>query len=207
MIQYQGVISSETKVEIFNFNTVNTTGNKYFASEIDLVVTSPPYGDSGTTVAYAQFSWLSNVWLGLDSKAPGALDRELMGGRKHIIEEFGFKPMDSALELISSVDVKRASEVMHFYHEYLLSMKNIATRIKSGGYVCFVVGNRTVKGTQLPTDQFTAWAFEQEGFDYVKTYVRDIPNKRMPSKNSPTNKSGVTNSTMVHEYIVVCRKN
>ena len=207
LIQYQDVISSETKVEIFNFNTVNTTGNKYFASEIDLVVTSPPYGDSGTTVAYAQFSWLSNVWLGLDSKAPGALDRELMGGRNHIVEEFGFKPMDSALELISSVDVKRASEVMHFYHEYLLSMKNIATRIKSGGYVCFVVGNRTVKGTQLPTDQFTAWAFEQEGFDYVKTYVRDIPNKRMPSKNSPTNKSGVTNSTMVHEYIVVCRKN
>ena len=102
---------------------------------------------------------------------------------------------------------KRASEVMHFYHEYLLSMRNIAPRIKSGGHVCFVVGNRTVKGTQLPTDQFTAWAFEQEGFEYLKTYVRDIPNKRMPSRNSPTNKTGVTNSTMVHEYIVVCRKN
>jgi site-specific DNA-methyltransferase (cytosine-N4-specific) len=204
--QYQNVISSETKVNIFDFNTVNSTGEEYFESDIDIVVTSPPYGDSGTTVAYAQFSWLSNVWLGLDDKAPGALDRELMGGRKHGVEKFGFKPMDLALEQISSVDEKRASEVMHFYHEYLLSMKNIAPRIKRGGHVCFVVGNRTVKGTQLPTDQFTAWAFEQEGFEYLKTYVRDIPNKRMPSRNSPTNKTGVTNSTMVHEYIVVCRK-
>ena len=205
--QYQEVISTDTVVQIFDFNTVYTTGEEYFDSDIDIVVTSPPYGDSGTTVAYAQFSWLSNVWLGLDDKAPGALDRELMGGRKHGVEKFGFKPMDLTLENISSVDEKRASEVMHFYHEYLLSMRSIASRIKSGGYVCFVVGNRTVKGNRLPTDQFTAWAFVQAGFEHVKTYLRDIPNKRMPSRNSPTNKSGVTNSTMVHEYIVVCRKN
>jgi site-specific DNA-methyltransferase (cytosine-N4-specific) len=204
--QYQEVISSDSKVDIFDFNTVNSTCEEYFDSEIDIVVTSPPYGDSGTTVAYAQFSWLSNVWLRLDDKAPSALDRELMGGRKHSVEEFGFKPMDLALEQISSIDEKRASEVMHFYHEYLLSMRNIAPRIKSGGYICYVVGNRTVKGTQLPTDQFTAWAFVQEGFEYIETYLRDIPNKRMPSRNSPTNQSGVTNSTMVHEYIVVCRK-
>ncbi|MCD6326746.1 hypothetical protein J7M28_04225 [bacterium] len=32
---------------------------------VDLVVTSPPYGDSKTTVAYGQFSRLSLRWLGL----------------------------------------------------------------------------------------------------------------------------------------------
>jgi len=63
-----------------------------------------------------------------------------------------------------------------------------------------------VKGTQLPTDQFTAWAFEKEGFEYLETYVREIPNKRMPSRNSPSNISGKTSSTMVHEFIVVCKK-
>ena len=104
--QYQDVISSESKVDIFDFNTVNSTGEDYFESDIDIVVTSPPYGDSGTTVAYAQFSWLSNVWLGLDDKAPGALDRELMGGRKQSVEKFGFKPMDLALEQIYSADEK-----------------------------------------------------------------------------------------------------
>ena len=108
---------------------------------------------------------------------------------------------------VAPQDQKRAAEVMQFYYDYYLSMKNVASQIKQGGHVCYVVGNRIVKNTQLPTDIFTAWTFEREGFEYIKTYVRDIPNKRMPSRNSPTNKTGVTNSTMVHEYIVVCRKN
>ena len=130
----------------------------------------------------------------------------LIKGRKKEVIEFDFAPMDLAIREISSIDEKRAMEVMHFYHEYLLSIKNISSRITSGGHVCFVVGNRTVKGTQLPTDQFTAWAFEKEGFEYQETYVREIPNKRMPSRNSPSNISGKTSSTMVHEFIVVCKK-
>jgi DNA modification methylase len=32
---------------------------------VDLIVTSPPYGDSKTTVAYGQFSRLANQWLGI----------------------------------------------------------------------------------------------------------------------------------------------
>jgi site-specific DNA-methyltransferase (cytosine-N4-specific) len=204
--QYKDAQNHDSSTEIYDFNTVNESGEDYFESSVNLVVTSPPYGDSGTTVAYAQFSWLSNSWLGLDDKPPGALDRELMGGRKKEVIEFDFAPMDLAIREISSIDEKRAMEVMHFYHEYLLSIENISSRITSGGHVCFVVGNRTVKGTQLPTDQFTAWAFEKEGFEYLETYVREIPNKRMPSRNSPSNISGKTSSTMVHEFIVVCKK-
>ena len=84
-------VSPDTDVKIHNFNTVHSNGQRHFPSSpcADIVVTSPPYGDSGTTVAYGQFSWLSNVWLGLDDKAPGALDREMMGGRKSSLEEFG----------------------------------------------------------------------------------------------------------------------
>jgi len=207
--QYYSNVDNSTTVKICDFNTVHDDGREYFPSipGVDLVITSPPYGDSGTTVAYAQFSWLSNVWLGLDDKAPGALDRELMGGRRVSVEKFGYKPMDAALDAIAIVDEKRSTEVMHFYKEYLLSIQSVASQIKSGGHVCYVVGNRVVKGKQLPTDQFTAWAFEQEGFQHITTYVRDIPNKRMPSRNSPSNKAGKTLSTMVNEFIVVCRKN
>ena len=95
---------------------------------------------------------------------------------------------------------------MHFYYEYLQSMSNVAKIVAEGGHTCYVVGNRTVKGVQLPTDQFTAWAFEQQGFTHVVTYVRDIPNKRMPSKNSPSNVTGKTAPTMTGEFLVVCKK-
>ena len=200
------VDDSTKDVKVLSFNTVNTISEEFIRKKPDIVVTSPPYGDSGTTVAYAQFSWLTNVWLGLDNQAPGALDRSLMGGRKEGVEEFGFKPMDDALKEISIVDEKRAKEVMHFYREYRDSMTNVASIVESEGHVCYVVGNRTVKGIQLPTDQFTAWVFENAGFEYITTYLRDIPNKRMPSKNSPSNKAGKKVSTMHKEYLVVLRK-
>ena len=44
----------------------------------DLIVTSPPYGDSKTTVAYGQFSRLANEWLGIENAA--AIDRKMLGG-------------------------------------------------------------------------------------------------------------------------------
>ena len=198
-------VSSSTKKNVYAFNTVDEHGREYIGSP-DLVVTSPPYGDSATTVAYAQFSWMTNVWLGFDSRSPGALDRDLMGGRRTEITEFGFKPMDDAIAKILIEDVKRASEVMDFYSEYYQSIENVAKVVSKNGYVCYVVGNRRVKGVQLPTDQFTAWAFEKNGFEYICTHIREIPNKRMPSRNSPTNVSGKTASTMGHEYIVVLKK-
>ncbi len=46
----------------------------------DLMVTSPPYGDSRTTVAYGQFSRLSLEWLGLPPEEARTVDRSLLGG-------------------------------------------------------------------------------------------------------------------------------
>jgi len=46
----------------------------------DIVLTSPPYGDSRTTVAYGQFSTLSNEWLGIVYARK--IDGMLMGGVK-----------------------------------------------------------------------------------------------------------------------------
>jgi len=74
--------------------------------------------------------------------------------------------------------------------------------IKKGGYVCYVVGNRRVHNIELPTDEITKFFFEQNGFEHIETIIRNIPGKRMPSKTSPTNRSGKTVSTMKFEYIV-----
>ena len=50
------------------------------AESVDLIVTSPPYGDSKTTVAYGQFSRLSSQWLGYENA--NRVDNVLMGGTK-----------------------------------------------------------------------------------------------------------------------------
>jgi hypothetical protein len=41
---------------------------------------------------------------------------------------------------------------------------------------------------------------------HFNTFISAIPNKRMPSRNSPTNIAGKTEETMSKEYIVVMKK-
>jgi len=168
----------------------------------DLVLTSPPYGDSRTTVAYGQFSALSNEWLGINDARK--IDNMLMGGRRasEIMKE---NCIANSIHKINKVDNKRALEVSSFYFDLKESINNVAKNINIGGTVIYVVGNRTVKNILLPTDQFIAEAFEQNGFKHLITYERALSNKAMPSKNSPTNIAGKTVNTMLYEYIVVCK--
>ena len=66
---------------VYGFNTVAGIPQEIIAPEsVDIVVTSPPYGDSKTTVAYGQFSRLSSQWLGYDNA--NQVDNSLMGGAK-----------------------------------------------------------------------------------------------------------------------------
>ena len=83
---------------------------------------------------------------------------------------------------------------------------SIRTVIKPGGFAVFVVADRKVKGQRLPSDKIIVDMSEILGFSHVDTLHRDIPSKRLPLKNSPTNVSGVTEETMLTEQIVVLQK-
>ena len=169
----------------------------------DVVLTSPPYGDSRTTVAYGQFSTLSNEWLGIDYARK--IDRMLLGGTKSArIITGGI--IAGYIVQINGADTKRALEVSAFYDDLGGSIKKVADSVRKGGKSIYIVGNRTVKNVRLPTDQFIAEKFEENNFKHLITYKRALSNKAMPSKNSPTNEAGKTISTMLYEYIVICEK-
>jgi len=174
-----------------NFDSFKSNGKSY-----DVVLTSPPYGDSKTTVAYGQFSNFANEWL--DYNKARQVDKMLMGGMDGLISE--------KIEQIAEHSLQRSYEVSSFYRDLDESILNVASSIKNGGYSIYVVGNRIVKAVKLDTDQFIAERFEKYGFEHLVTYERLLGNKSMPSKNSPTNVSGETQSTMMTEYIVICRK-
>jgi 16S rRNA G966 N2-methylase RsmD len=169
----------------------------------DIVLTSPPYGDSRTTVAYGQFSTLSNEWIGIDYARK--IDGMLMGGKK-TKQNINNGLIADYISEIKKVDNNRSLEVSAFYNDLGDSIQKVAKSIRKGGKSVYVVGNRTVKNIQLPTDQFIAEKFSQNGFKHVVTYERTLSNKVMPSKNSPTNEVGKTVNTMLHEYIVVNEK-
>ena len=189
--------------KIYGFNPSKTI-DAIPKNSIDMVLTSPPYGDSKTTVAYGQFSRLANQWLGVENAHQ--VDNQLMGGTPRKIEKTGFDMIDKIVAQVGDSDEKRAKEVYSFYADYIRSISHVSSVVKKNGYACYVVGNRRVKNITLPTDVITKDIFEQYGFAYKKTFIRSIPHKRMPSKNSPINKIGHTSATMTKEYIVVMQK-
>ena len=110
------------------------------------------------------------------------------------------------LDAIRALDEKRYWEVVSFLNDYSLSIQNVAKVVRKGGVVCYVVGDRRVKGIQIPLDLFTAETFTRLGFKHNITLVREIPNKRMPAQTSPTNQAGLKVATMSQEFLVILEK-
>lgn len=176
---------------------------------VDIIVTSPPYGDSRTTVAYGQFSRLSSEWLGFDKQTVRDIDKKSLGGiptteLKHSLNSLALQRI---IDEIQIKDPNRAKDVLSFYVDFNKCVRELDRVMKIGGFLCFVVGNRTVKGIKIPTDDIMVELFKaQNDYKHHKTIMRNIPNKRMPKKNSPTNVKGVLESTMNTENIVILEK-
>lgn len=202
--------NSNSKVKIFNNNVIDL-----FCipdSSIDLVITSPPYGDSRTTVAYGEYSRLSLQWLDLfelSQKEIMMLDKRLMGGvkfRNGFEVSIPSKTLNKSLNTIKNIDLERAGDVYSFYLDLEKAISSISNKIKKGGYQFWVVANRTVKGELLKTDKIITEIASKYNMDYVYTINRNIINKVMPSLNSPTNVVGKKSETMCNEHIVILRK-
>src|SRR3989338_175194 len=180
-------------------------------NSIDCIITSPPYGDSRTTVAYGQFSRLSAQWIDAFDNPNDAsgLDNELLGGRatKNLAHLLSSDYLKESLDKVAKQDEARARDVLSFYIGLNDCLKQAHRILKSKKYFSLVVGNRLVKQVRLPTDFIIAELAEKIGFTCEDIIVRNIPGKRMPIKNSPTNIVGALEETMNKESIVVLRKN
>jgi len=178
-------------------------------SSIDFILTSPPYGDSRTTVAYGQFSRLSWQWINNDNKIY-SLDDNLLGGKSNInldneILEYS-DTLNNQLNEIKNNCQKRAKDVLSFYIDLFKTLQNAYYYLKKDKYFVLVTGNRTVKNVFLKTDLIINELSEKIGFKTEKILYRNIINKRMPAKNSPTNTKGVLSNTMLKENIIFLRK-
>lgn len=179
-------------------------------NSIDCIITSPPYGDSRTTVAYGQFSRLSAQWIDIfkDPNKASGVDNELLGGKatKTLEHALDSKYLKDSLNKIAKIDEKRAKDVLSFYIGLNDCLRQAHKMLKSKKYFCLVIGNRLVKQVRIPTDFIIAELGEKIGFTCEDIFVRNIPGKRMPIKNSPTNIVGAIEETMNKESIVILRK-
>lgn len=174
---------------------------------IKLMITSPPYGDSRTTVAYGQFSRFSNIWLGYKEIAHEVDKKSLGGKRKSVfkIKEFS-KTLDEIAQKLMKKSYGRMLDVLSYFDDFYKCLLALYPLMKRDSIACFVLGNRTVSRIRIPTNIILSELAKEIGFTHLKTLERNIPMKVMPWENAPENLPGLKGPTMAKEYIVILKK-
>jgi len=181
--------------------------------KVHLVVTSPPYGDHRTTVAYGQFSKHPGLWLELPQKHLFDVDSIGLGGsRKEECSDLESSTLNSILEQVEKNDIKitknknpsRVGDVYAYFHDMDLCLEQISKVLKpKQSHCCFVVANRTVRRVKIPTDQIIIELGKKNGLEHEDTIYRTIANKAMSIKNAPENITDFAGETMTKESIVI----
>lgn len=182
--------------------------------KVNLVVTSPPYGDHKTTVAYGQFSRHLSHWLDLPVDKVRAVDRLGLGGKNYkTADDLGSQTLDRTLSQIQKNDLKlsknkapsRDREVYAYFHDLDQCLEQISRSMVEKSHACFVVANRTVRRITIPTDTILAELGRKYGLVVKTTMQRHIPNKRMPTRNAPENITNAIGETMTKESVIIMR--
>lgn len=195
------VFQADTR-KMFTDEFHKEAGNILTEGSVHLIVTSPPYGDSHTTVAYGQFSRHSLLWLGYPNEETLEVDKTSIGGRTngHSIKS---PTLEKILSQIGSPIRRR--EVYDFFADLGKCLSNLAKVLADNGYACFVLGNRTVNKIRIPADDILSEIGKDVGLSTIDTIKRNIPTKRIPWKSSPTNIAGEKVETMNKESIVILK--
>lgn len=207
MAEFNAEVDRRTHVQVFQSDTRQR--QPIPDASVDLVVTSPPCGDSQTTVAYGQFSRLSLQWLGLPCEEAKSVDRQSLGGKVQNnvqVPPYLSESLEGTVGQIFQRDARRARQVKAFYDDFAQCLVEITRVCRPGAKARFVVGNRTVRGIRIPTDLILREMAGCFGWQLVEQFERRIPNKRMPLQNSPSNVPGERGETMTREHIVILEK-
>lgn len=189
--------------KIFTDEFPSDAGKRLKEESVNLIVTSPPYGDSHTTVAYGQFSRYPLIWLGYPKEKVLEIDKISLGGRRNG-EDLNLKSLNRVIDKIQ--DEKRAEEVKYFFIDLSKCLDKLSKLLAAKAYACFVLGNRTVNTIKIPTDEVITEIGKEFGLERETVIYRRIPSKRIPWKSSPTNIAGQKVETISKENIVILRK-
>ena len=171
---------------------------------VDLIVTSPPYGDSKTTVAYGQFSRYPALWIGFDEKLVRSIDKISLGGNRSNLK-FHSETLEAIISKIEKRSERRARDVESYFADLGKCIEEFSRVLKLNGHACIVIGNRTVRRVRIPTDKIIVEIGREFNFEHITTFYRDIPTKKIPWANAPENIAGLKCETISKESIIILK--
>lgn len=210
--EYLPDFSRERSVSLFIGDTANLT-SKIADNSIDIICTSPPYGDNATTVTYGQYSMLPIYWI--DRKDLGTFDESLienyssidsasLGGNKRKSKSSFHYSSPILEDYLDTIDDRKRKKVKRFVHDYLEVFFNLSSKLKPDKYMVLTLGNRRVDNQVLPLTDITREFLEMQNFILELELMRNIPMKRMPRKVSKVKNHAV--NSMNTEYVLIMRK-
>ena len=177
---------------------------------VDLICTSPPYGDNSTTVTYGQYSILPLYWI--DKSDLGKFDEHLianyssidsnsLGGNQRVRSSFESSILH---DFLLRIDEKKQNKVKNFVLDYLNVMSELVRVLKVGKYMVLTLGDRRVDNQVVPLSTITTEYLKSNGFILEKAITRNIPKKRMPRKVSKVGGNSV--ESMNQEHVLILKK-
>lgn len=177
----------------------------------DIICTSPPYGDNGTTVTYGQFSTLQLLWIDeidfdydiscIDNYS--RLDSLSLGGALSKNNAFHYPVILS--EYVAKLSPHKRQKILQFYADYENSFREMVRLLRVDGRMVLTVGNRKVDGIEFPFSEINKELAEHYGMNVEHVLMRNIVNKRMPQKVSKL-PDGNSVESMSKEIILLLKK-
>lgn len=215
----------KNKVKVINgdSNSIISDNRRFKENSIDLIFTSPPYGDNHTTVTYGQYSILQLKWLDLKDidesidksiiEKLTEIDKRSLGGVYYScndIEKNGVLDKSVTLrniynKLISEGEKEKARKVASFYIDFNCTLSNCFRVLKNDRYAVFTVGNRRVNNEVIEFNKIIRELSDHVGGVLIYDFRRNILNKRIPDKVSRL-KSNKPVKSMKEENILIFRK-
>lgn len=149
---------------------------------IDLVVTSPPYGEESHTMSYSRFSKLSLFWLGFSSSDVNRHAVKSLGGTLTVFRKTS-PALDSLYTRLAEKSKRRAKEVFSFFWDYKKCLDEIYRVLRPGCFACIVIGDRSALKLKVSNGELTKELAEISGFHHELTYHREIPKKVLPRRD------------------------
>jgi len=178
-------LSGTVKMEMGEFTDTLETSKSDHDHMFDHVLTSPPYGDSNTTVQYGAASGICldvvTRMSGLEKffVAGSRIDGDCLGGRK---ADNGINVTNPGAYWSGSLEGPHARRVLKFLSDFGRSCDAISKALRLDGTATLVVGRRTVGGFRVKLDEFAIDRLTESGMSLIGISKRRLRNKRLPSR-------------------------
>ncbi|MHA1143323.1 MAG: TRM11 family SAM-dependent methyltransferase [Candidatus Helarchaeota archaeon] len=165
---------------------------------INLIMTSPPYGEERSTIGYSRWTKFFLYWLDYTQENVLSWRKKTLGGKGRNESSLESATLNKNLTILERKDVKHRKIVRSFFHDYSDCLKKMASLLETDSYCCIVCGNRRVAGVYFPMDKITA-ELASPDFILETLHHRDIPTKTIPWE-------GISGKTMKRENIIILKR-